>query len=445
MTRFLREVVERVTEHGRRLTRRRIYAAADQARYNRPVAADSDTPGTAFLAGVPAAVSDVISALKGRGHATYLVGGCVRDMLRGEPVGDFDVATAAPPGVVLEALPHSIPVGLRHGTVMVPTPDGPVDVTSFRAGPDIRSDLAHRDFTINAMAIDPTDGSLLDPFGGRSDLARRCLRAVGSAKERFGEDPLRMLRAARLAATLELEVDPEVAAAMTELRPRLSGVARERIRSEISLLLLAPGVARGLALLRRTGIEADLAPGAPPDAPVVVPAVPPALEIRLAAWLRGATTAGIFRRLRFSHRTSQRVAHLLQNHPIGAQVNARRDGEIRRLIARIGTDDLEPLFVLREAELSAANAAPDSPERLQLELVRTAVDRVLRTGALALRRFDLVLRGEDVMQLLGCGPGRRVGRALRHLTDQVIEDPAQNTPEHLRALLLRWAADHPPN
>jgi tRNA nucleotidyltransferase (CCA-adding enzyme) len=401
-----------------------------------PESSPSVPPG-----GVPGGVREIIATLSARGHAAYLVGGCVRDLLLGEAVGDFDIASSAAPETVLELLPRAIPIGLRHGTVMVPTPDGPVDVTTFRAGPDIEADLAHRDFTINAMAYDPRTEALLDPFGGRRDLARRRLRAVGLAEDRFREDPLRVLRAARLVATLELEVTPEVEREMRKARAGLRGVARERIRRELALLLMAREAARGLALLRRTGIEGDLAPGTSRNAAAVVGALPEDLDLRLAGWLLHTNAEAILRRLRFPRRTVLRVAHLLRRHPIGADVNPKRDAAVRKLIKRLGPEDLEALFALREVEIAVGSDAEASAAELEkLRSVRAAIARIRRSGALALRRFDLAITGQEVMEVLGCGPGRRVGQALRHLTDQVVEDPACNTPEQLLAMLESWAS-----
>jgi tRNA nucleotidyltransferase (CCA-adding enzyme) len=385
---------------------------------------------------VPEGVREIIAALTARGHTAYLVGGCVRDLLRGEGIRDFDVATSAAPEAVLELLPRAIPIGLRHGTVMVPTRDGPVDVTTFRAGPDIEADLARRDFTINAMAYDPESEALLDPFGGQSDLAARRLRAVGRAEDRFREDPLRILRAARLVATLKLEVTPEIESEMAKARAGLRGVARERVRRELALMLLAPDAAQGLALLRRTGIEADLAPGTARDAVAVVGALPGDLELRLAGWLRCTNAEAILRRLRFPRRTTQRVTRLLRRHPIGADVNPKRDAAVRKLIKRLGPEDLDALFTLRETELATGSDAEASAAELErLRSVQAAIARIRRSGALALHRFDLAITGQDAMEVLGCGPGRIVGQALRHLTDRVVEDPARNTPEQLRALL----------
>ena len=149
---------------------------------------------------VPDPVRELLDRLTGAGHISVLVGGCVRDLLEGRDVRDFDVATAATPEQVLALVARAIPTGLHHGTVMVPTAAGPVDVTRFRAGPRLEDDLAHRDFTINAVAYDPAQDLRIDPHGGVEDLRAGRLRAVGKASERLAEDPLRVLRAARMVA-----------------------------------------------------------------------------------------------------------------------------------------------------------------------------------------------------------------------------------------------------
>jgi tRNA nucleotidyltransferase (CCA-adding enzyme) len=389
-------------------------------------------------------VRAVIDALAEAGHAACLVGGCVRDLLRGREPREFDVATSAPPEAVLQIFPRSVPIGLHHGTVMVPSERGPVDVTTFRAGPRLEDDLAHRDFTVNAIAYDPRRGELVDPFSGRADLEARRLRAVGAAAERLREDPLRAVRAARLVAALDFEADPEVAAALPAAREPLRGVARERIRRELSALLLGPAAGRGLALLRRSGLEQELAPHAAPDAPALVDALPFDLDLRLAAWLRGARAGAVLRRARFPRRATQRVIHLLRLHPIEAAVDPTRDAAVRRLIRRAGEENVGPLLALRRAELRFGDAsrAPDAAEaRKRLEDLADACERVRRAGDVALRRFDLALDGRRVMELLGCGPGPRVGRALAYLTERVLDEPSRNTPEALARLLREWAAE----
>lgn len=399
--------------------------------------------GELLLAGVPAPVLQVLEDLRAAGHTSFLVGGCVRDLLRGETPGDFDVATSAPAEAVLALFPRAVAIGVRHGTVMVPTRSGPVDVTTFRAGPSLVDDLAHRDFTLNAIAYEPHAGELVDPFDGRADLAKGWLRAVGSARQRFAEDPLRAVRAARIAAVLEIDVDPEVERAMAECVPALDSVARERVRQELVSLLLAPGVARGLDLLRRSGIQASLAPGVAADAAQVVAALPASLELRLAGWLRGTRALRSLRQLRFSRVTAERVDHLLRWHPVEMGVVTSRDASVRRHLKRIGEENASALLALRRAELAVGEHAcsPHADElRARVEAVAAAFARVRAQGQLALHRQALALDGQQVMEILGLPPGPAVGRALAHLTELVVEDPARNQPETLRALLLEWAA-----
>jgi tRNA nucleotidyltransferase (CCA-adding enzyme) len=389
---------------------------------------------------VPAAVLSLVRALGDAGHEAVLVGGCVRDLLRGVPVSDFDVATAAPPQLVLTLFPRAVPTGLAHGTVMVPTPAGPVDVTSYRAGGSLRDDLAHRDFTLNALAWSPEKQMLIDPFDGRRDLAEGRIRAVGSARERLAEDPLRMLRAARLVAQLGFRLDAELEQAISDARETLGRVARERVRRELELLLLAPGAGAGLALLRRTGVEALLVPGAAADAAEVVPELPLDLELRLAGWLRGARADLVMREHRYGRRRLTRVERMLRLHPLERAAEAGHDPSLRRLLRRAG-DDFDALVALRRAELERGEASrlPGAAAALaSLREVEQAAARVRRAGALALHRFDLAIRGEEVMHLLGCGPGPQVGRALRFLTECVIEDPSCNTTERLRERLAGW-------
>jgi len=390
---------------------------------------------------LPSGIRDVLSRLDEAGHAAYLVGGCVRDRLRAQDVADFDVTTAAAPAEILALFPRAIPIGIRHGTVMQPTPDGPVDVTSFRCGDDLESDLACRDFTINAIAYDPLRRKLIDPFEGRGDLASGRLRCVGRAEDRFREDPVRILRAARLIASLDLEFDRDLVAEMERARGGLQRVARERLRHEIEELMHSRRAERGLALLRESGVEADLAPGTRSDAVAVVAALPPDLTLRLAGWLRGTRAVKILSKMRFPRRITGAVAHLLENHPIDGGLNPKRDVAVRRRIKRARIESLPALFALRRAEIAVAGDGVEGDLEI-VNRVEAAFERVQRAGELALYRFDLAIDGADVMEALGSGPGRHVGRALRYLTERVVEDPNANTREELLRLLADWKAEH---
>ncbi|MEN8160647.1 MAG: CCA tRNA nucleotidyltransferase, partial [Myxococcota bacterium] len=214
---------------------------------------------------LPEPVRALLATLTDAGHEAVLVGGCVRDRARGVAIHDWDVATGAPPEQVLALFPRAVPIGLRFGTVMVPTPSGPVDVTHYR-GPTLHEDLARRDFTVNAVAFDTTTGRVIDPFGGLADLTAGRLRAVGSPADRLAEDPLRALRAARIVAELGMTLDPALRDALPGQAEGLAKVAPERIRSELDRLLAAPDPAAGIAVLRGGGLEAALVPGARPDA-----------------------------------------------------------------------------------------------------------------------------------------------------------------------------------
>jgi tRNA nucleotidyltransferase/poly(A) polymerase len=318
---------------------------------------------------------------------------------------------------------------------MVPTAAGPVDVTSFRAGPRLADDLARRDFTVNAVAWDPARDLWVDPSGGVADLAAGRLRAVGGARARFAEDPLRALRAARLVATLGLAPEPDVEPAMREAREALRGVARERVRRELEELLLAPHAAAGLRLLRASGIEADLAPDVRDDAAGVVAALPRVLVWRLAAWLRGTRVETVLAALRYGQRRTREVSGLLARHPLDA-TPLRHDADVRRLLRRLGDERVVALLALRRAELATAGAG----ERERFETFAARLAAVRESGDLALQRQDLALDGAAVMRLLGVPPGPLVGEALRHLADCVVDDPACNTEEALSARLRAWHA-----
>jgi len=393
---------------------------------------------------VPEPVREIVERLRAAGHEAVLVGGCVRDLLRGGEVRDFDVATSARPEGVLALFPRAVPVGLRFGNVMVPEPGlGPVDVTTYRGG-SLREDLAHRDLTVNAMAWDLTGPEPVDPFGGGEDLQRGLLRAVGCPSERLAEDPLRALRVARLAAQLGFAVDPALEKALATTRAGLTRVPRERLRRELESLLRAPHSGRGLELLRRAGLEETLAPGTRADATAVVDALPPKLVPRLAAWLRGTDAETVLRRLRFSRVLCTRVGRLVRLHPVDLAASPHRPAELRRLLRRADASDPAVLIGLRQAELDVAGAPAQDPARRRLAALEDALARERRRGALALHRRDLALDGRDVMRLLGRGPGPHVGRALDHLTECVLDDPSLNTPARLEDRLRAWAQEDSP-
>ena len=440
---------------------------------------------------VPADVMAVLRTLRGASKQAWLAGGAVRDILCGTTAQDFDVATDALPEQVVALFPRVIPTGMQHGTVTVLSGQHKVEVTTFRGeGPyldgrrpssvsflgDIDGDLARRDFTVNAIAWDPIAGVLRDPFSGLEDLRRRRLRAVGDPLARFREDGLRPLRAVRFASTLRLALDPPTRLAIPEALDVFARVAMERVRDELSKLLVrgAPP-SRGLRLLLRSGLLAHIVPELLESVNFgqnrfhrwdvwrhtlrCVDAAPPDLVVRLAALLHdvgkprsaapkegapgehtfydheklGARlTTDILERLKFPRRETERVALLVAEHN-WHYLPEWNDGTVRRVLARIGPEELPALWKLRRADLRArgrlveeglANQAA-AETRFQCE-----VDR-----ASALKVTDLAIDGEDVMRELRIGPGRQIGEVLSRLLERVLDDPDLNTPEQLIRLL----------
>ena len=215
---------------------------------------------------LPEPVAWLLAQLSAAGHAAYVVGGCVRDSLLGRTPGDWDVCTSALPDETRAVFAgHKlILTGLKHGTVTVVLQGRPYEITTFRVEggytdhrhpdavrfvPRVEDDLARRDFTVNAMAWNPDTG-LVDCFGGRADLAAGVIRCVGQPDARFAEDALRILRAVRFAAQLDLAVDPDTAAAAERLRDTVQNVSAERIFAELDRLLQSPAPGRAAAARR---------------------------------------------------------------------------------------------------------------------------------------------------------------------------------------------------
>lgn len=195
----------------------------------------------------------IIQTLRRAGYEAWYVGGCVRDRLLGRPIHDWDITTSALPEQVMECFSHCVPTGIRHGTVTVLTEQGQAEVTTYRTDGDypdgrhpaqvtfvrnLEEDLARRDFTVNAMAMDEK-GNIVDLYGGKEDLQKRCLRCVGDPEKRFREDALRMLRAIRFSAQLDFSIEERTQYAINDLGHLCCGLSAERIRDEIEKTLLS--------------------------------------------------------------------------------------------------------------------------------------------------------------------------------------------------------------
>jgi tRNA nucleotidyltransferase (CCA-adding enzyme) len=410
------------------------------------------------LVHVPGPVLDVLRALGDAGHRSWLVGGAVRDLVLGRehPGADLDVATPATPAEVQRIFPRVIPTGIEHGTVTVLHRGDRIEVTTFRGEGayldgrrpssvtflrDIDGDLARRDFTMNAIALDPLARELRDPFGGEADIAVRLIRAVGDAAARFAEDGLRPLRAVRFAAQLGFALEPATEAAIPGALAVTLRVAAERVHDELEKLLAAPEAARGLALLDRTGLLEVLAPelAAHPRRTHAVQAASRAARplARLAALLHVLgpdAAAARVERLRFPNAERDDVAALLRSGGCvldGGRAVPAAGAATRRWLAsatvRLAPEALDQWRADAETPEQRAAAAL-AAERIAAEL---ATRPPLEVSALA-------LDGRGVMQALGTPPGRHVGEALRYLLEQVLEDPARNERPYLVDAVRRW-------
>ncbi len=216
----------------------------------------------------------IVRELRLAGHEAYLVGGCVRDMIRGVEPGDYDIATSAKPEEVRALFEHTVPVGEAFGVVLVVEGDRNYEVATFRTeGPyedgrrpssgsfaTAEEDAKRRDFTVNGLLCDPTSGYVIDYVDGRNDLRAKIIRAIGSGPERFAEDHLRMLRAVRFAANLGFKIEPATLAAVKDNAHSIRRVSAERVRDELTKMLTRGGARRGMELLAGTGLLAEILP-----------------------------------------------------------------------------------------------------------------------------------------------------------------------------------------
>ncbi|RKI19729.1 CCA tRNA nucleotidyltransferase [Corallococcus sp. AB030] len=411
-------------------------------------------------ADIPKPVLEVITRLRELGHPTYLVGGCVRDMVRKVHPKDFDVATSALPEEVQRAFRKVIPTGIQHGTVTVVTGGNHVEVTTFRSEGDyldgrrpssvsferdIVKDLSRRDFTINAMAYNPLDRELVDPFGGQVDLPAKLIRCVGSAQERFSEDGLRPLRAVRFAAVLGFTLDPDTRDAIPATLAVFRKVALERVREELLKLLLSPRAEMGLHLLADTGLmEVFLPEVAHADeeaarlARAAVQAAPLDADLRVATLLADIDTATQARelclRLKFPNKSADLIGMLVEHAKLETRVDDA-DPALRRLLARVGLVYLPALLSVAKARVQVR-----APERLPAVEALAGRLEALAAAKPPLSAKELALTGGDIMKTLGIGPSPKVGEATRYLVESVLDDPSLNTADALRSLLTAWAA-----
>jgi tRNA nucleotidyltransferase (CCA-adding enzyme) len=442
-----------------------------------------------FSTPVPQEVLSVVSTLRRHGHEAFVVGGCVRDLLLGRRPKDWDVTTDALPQQTVALFSRVIPTGMKHGTVTVLSGGEPIEVTTYRKsghalsedstcavqpGVTLLEDLAHRDFTMNAIALDPVADKLVDPFLGAAAIAERRISAAGRATERFAEDALRAMRALRFMATLGFVLDDEVTAAIATARQGLSGVSVERFRDELLKILAAEQPRDALRLAQRTGAlgvflpELDAGVGCTQNRHhkydvflhtlVTVEHTAGDAIRRLGALLHdvgkpgtrlpyddrpeefsflrheqlGAEmTAAITARLKLSTDEQRRVVGMVEHHMFAADPD-QKPASLRRFLRRVGPELVPDLLALRIGDIVGKGMGEDANAKLAPFIA--ALTRVQNEPRLLSTR-DLAVTGKDVMQKLALPPGPRVGELLASLLEQVTENPELNTREALLALL----------
>lgn len=434
---------------------------------------------------IPENVQAVLRALEAAGHEAWCVGGCVRDALLdggrlpGRTPEDWDVTTSALPEETMAAFgSRAEPTGLKHGTVTIKTPGGPVEATTYRLDGAYRDhrrpesvtftrsidqDLARRDFTVNAMAAN-LRGELRDPFGGREDLGRGLLRCVGDPDRRFEEDALRILRGLRFSAALGLEIEPGTAAALRRNREGLRDIAPERIQTEFFKLL--PGERAAEVLRGYPEVFGVFWPELLPMAGFdqrnrhhcydvwehtlhALAAVPGDLVLRCAMLLHDVgkpvsftlDEAGVghfyghpavsreladrmLRRLKCGTDFRETVVRLVEWHDKDIP---RTDKSIRRALRLLGEEDLRRLILVKRAD--NLGQAPEYWDRQkELDKAEAILDKLLAEDA-CFSLKQLAVNGRDLLALGLSGPA--VGEALEALLEQVLDGELPNEREAL--------------
>ena len=433
----------------------------------------------------------VADKLRQRGFQAYFVGGCVRDLLRGVEPKDYDVATDARPEQVLELFPGSLAVGAQFGVVGVLDGEERIEVATFRSdglysdgrrpddvcySTDPREDVLRRDFTINGLLLDPASGEILDFVDGRKDLDRSVIRAIGTPKQRFEEDRLRMLRAVRFAASLDCNIEPQTFAAVRSLSGKITMVSAERVRDELLRILTSGRARRGFELLDESGLLAvvlpeiaamrgvEQSPDYHPEGDVwehtlrllagIDDLAPPRSEsLALGALLHdvakgpcaardprsgritfyGHTELGetmsieICQRLRRSRAVWERVGYLVRNHLRHTAARDMRRSTLRRFLS---ADGIEELLALARLDALASNGDLTSYQFCVEQREAIGVEQLVPPP---------LLRGRDLLEL-GWRPGPKLGEILKAVEERQLEGELSSRDEAVQWVERQFGA-----
>ncbi|MDD5290933.1 MAG: CCA tRNA nucleotidyltransferase [Patescibacteria group bacterium] len=452
---------------------------------------------------IPGYVQEITEKLEKAGSAAYIVGGCVRDLLMGKEPGDWDVTTKARPEEVLKVFPGG-KYENKFGTVLVPIKDKEdktedvIEITTYRSEqgysdrrhPDevrfedsLEKDLERRDFTINAMAIRISDfgfrisdfkdavashkAEIVDLFGGRKDLDKKIIRAVGEPEDRFKEDALRMMRAIRLSCQLDFSIEPKTERAIKKMAGGIKFVSQERIRDELIKILESNKAYEGIMFLHDNKLlqyilpELERGVGVDQNRHHIYTVFNHSVlslkycpnkdwRVKFASLLHdiakpqakrfiggdatfynhdiiGAKIAKkIMQRLKFSNEDLEKVTNLIRHHMFYYNVGEVTEASVRRLIKKVGEENLADLIDLRVADRLGSGVPKAKPYKLRhLEYMMKKV----RKDPISAKM--LKINGDDLIKLLKITPGPKIGAILDVLLSEVIEDPELNNKKYL--------------
>ncbi len=419
---------------------------------------------------------NIVERLRASGHTAWFVGGCVRDLLLGRAAKDFDVATSAQPDELLRLFPGAGQVGAHFGVVLVREDGAQVEVATFRSDleyadgrrpegvrfeTDPRQDALRRDFTINALFLDPASGEVLDFTGGKADLEAKLIRAIGDPEQRFREDRLRLLRAVRFAARLGFTIDAETFRAMQRLAPLIHSVSAERVRDEIGRILTEGGARRGFELLDASGLLREILPEVAamkgvaqppefhPEGDVWIHTLTmlerlrePSLTLALGVLLHDVGKPPTFRvaerirfdghvekgvelaqsiltRLRFSHDVIEQTEALIANHMKFKDVPRMRESTLKRFLR---LPDFEEHMALHRVDCLSSHGDLGNYEFLRSK------QRELPPGQL---KPAPLVTGKDLIAA-GYRPGPMFGVVLGDIEDAQLEGRISTPDEALR-------------
>jgi len=445
---------------------------------------------------VPQILKEFYKVFEDAGFKAYLVGGAVRDIFLHKDASDWDVATNATPQDVLKLFKTVIPTGIEHGTVTVHYKKVEIEVTTFRTEtgysdgrhPDkvnyaatIEEDLARRDFTMNAIAVDLKNGKIVDPFNGQKDIKKKIIRTVGKPYDRFMEDGLRPIRALRFASKLGFSIEKNTFAEIfkEDIQNKITSISIERFRDEFEKVMLSPKPSVGLKLMEECGILNLFIPelkdcrgciqsdhrefhhfdvmdhlfyacdGAPatklnvriaalfhdigkPSAKRIIKEPVETVTFYMHEQHSEKITKTVMTRLKFSNEMINKVCHLVREHMFHYE-QTWTNAAVRRFIIRVQPENMEDLFDLRLADMygmwnEPVNIRYSSAVDLLIELKDRISVELSKQTALSLK--DLAVNGKDLIDA-GIPAGKELGRILNELLECVLEDPEMNCKEKL--------------